>query len=64
MVVQLAANTVQMYHHVCTKPMGIFESGHFEWFQNGLSVGGLNNTINNLYFVLHIVHVICSSYNL
>ena len=21
------------YHHVCTKPMGIFESGNFEWFQ-------------------------------
>ena len=21
------------YHHVCTKPMGIFGSGNFEWFQ-------------------------------
>ena len=22
-----------VYHRVCTKPMGIFESGNFEWFQ-------------------------------
>ena len=29
MVVQLA----KWYHHVCTKPMGILESGNFEWFQ-------------------------------
>ena len=33
-VVQLATNTVQMVSPcVCTKPMGIFESGNFEWFQ-------------------------------
>ena len=61
MVVQLIQNLVwillsgesmdplkpfEWYHHVCTKPMGIFESGHFSTVSNGLSVGGVKgNTV-------------------